>query len=248
VAVDAVRYTSCISTETARRSRATEPPSAPRFNHLVEQHEEIMTHPLSSLIREHEAISRLIDALSGYATWLEHAEGDERGATDLAAFARFFREFADEVHHDKEENVLIPILARNGFHWEEGVLAEVRQEHEQERYLVDVLCQASERDSTWSLEERRAIAATVRELAHFQRGHLTLENSELFPEVTRRLSGDVLEQLRLELTRFDSYPRHQALSVELMTIAEGLVRRYAPHLPSRASLPQLSVDPQSLEY
>jgi hemerythrin-like domain-containing protein len=203
-----------------------------------------MTHPLSSLIREHEAISRLIDALSGYAMHLERTEdGDGRGALDLAAFARVFREFADEVHHDKEENVLIPILARNGFAWEEGVLAEVRQEHEQERYLVDVLCQASERDSTWSLEERRTIAATARELAHFQRGHLTLENDELFPEVTRRLSGDVLEQLRAELTRFDSYPRHRALSVELLSIAEGLVRRYAPHLPSRRTpLPQSSVE------
>jgi hemerythrin-like domain-containing protein len=203
-----------------------------------------MTHPLSSLIREHEAISRLIEALDGYAACIERTEVGERDATDLAAFARVFREFADEVHHDKEENVLIPILARNGFPWDEGVLADVRQDHEQERYLVDVLCQACERDSTWSVEERRTLAATVRELAHFQRAHLTLENERLFPEVTRRLSGDALERLKVELARFDSYPRHRALGVELMSIAEGLVRRYAPHLPSRrTAMPQASVDP-----
>jgi hemerythrin-like domain-containing protein len=195
-----------------------------------------MTHPLSSLIREHEVIARLLHALSGFATSLELAEGEHAGPRDLAAFARFFREFADEVHHDKEENVLIPILARHGFSWDDGVLAEVRLDHEQERYLIDVLCQASQRDSSWSHEERRTIAATLRELADFQRGHLARENYQLFPEVTRRLTGDVLDTLRIELARFDTHPRHRAVSVELMLLAEGLVLRYAPQLTPKQVL------------
>ncbi len=200
-----------------------------------------MNHPLSSLIREHQVISRLVEGLVGYAECLEQPGAAGADPSDLGCFARFFREFADELHHDKEENVLIPLLTRHGFTWEEGVLANVRRDHEHERYLIDVLCQASERHSAWNEEDRRSIAATATALANFQRGHLTLENEGLFPDVTRRLAGDALEQLHDELVKFDSLPRHRDARPELLGVAERLVQRYATRLAAPAGVGSQSV-------
>lgn len=185
-----------------------------------------MTHALHSLIREHQIISLLVDGLFGFADRLEDAAPPKSEPNDLDDFARFFREFADEIHHEKEENILLPLITRHGFCWEEGILADVRQDHEQERYLIDVLCQASERYGTWTDEDRRCIAATARALGHFQRAHLKRENDDLFPDVTRRLPACVLAQLEGELARFDQVPRHRALSSALVSLAERLARRY----------------------
>lgn len=183
-------------------------------------------HPLESLITEHQVITRSSDALIGYAHCLEHGDGSEADAGDLRSFASFFREFADELHHEKEENVLLPALARQGFAWNEGVLADVRLEHEHERYLIDVLCQASERAPDWNREDRRRIVCTALALAEFQRAHLKRENEELFPEVTRRLSREALLQLRGELSSFDERPHHRARSSELVELSARLVQRY----------------------
>jgi hemerythrin-like domain-containing protein len=185
-----------------------------------------MTHVLSSLIREHQTISLLVGGLAGFAERLEDSEPARTEQNDLDNFARFFREFADEIHHEKEESILLPLLTRHGFCWEGGILAEVRQDHEHERYLIDVLCQAGERDGAWSAEDRRSIAATARALVEFQRAHLTRENEGLFPEVTRRLPDAVLEELRGELARFDEVPRHRTRSAALGRVAERLARRY----------------------
>jgi hemerythrin-like domain-containing protein len=183
-------------------------------------------HPLESLITEHIVISRLVDALVGYARCLGEGDGSGAEPCDLHAFARFFREFADELHHEKEENVLMPALALEGFSWSDGVLADVRLDHQQERYLIDVLCQASERASEWNPEDRRRIASTAMALAEFQQSHLRRENEELFPEVARRLSCDASNQIHGELSRFDERPHHRARSSELVTLSERLVERY----------------------
>jgi hemerythrin-like domain-containing protein len=186
---------------------------------------------LTSLIRDHQIIIRLVDGLSGYARYLEQGPmGHDSNPTpeDLAGFARFFREFADEIHHEKEESILLPMLTRHGFSWNEGVLADVRRDHEQERYLIDVLCQASERCQDWNEEDRRSIAETALALAEFQRAHLTRENVELFAEVTRRLDGAALDILRDELERFDANPRHVTLRGELSDLARRLIEQYAP--------------------
>lgn len=189
-----------------------------------------MDHPLASLIIEHQVTLKLVDGLVAYARQLENPDGAPIERADLALFARFFREFADEVHHEKEENVLMPLLSWHGFDWAEGTLADVRWEHEQERYFTNVLAQAGERDGEWTLEDRRSIAATALALADFQRRHIEKENNELFPEVTRRLGKEDLETLKYQLEHFDAVPRHRACAEELRALASRLIQRYAPRV------------------
>ena len=192
------------------------------------QGREMVDSALASLMREHQLLSTLIDSLACYARRLFEAHEPSSERRDLAAFTQVFSGFADELHHEKEEEILQPILSRHVLHWQDGLLADVRAEHERERYLIEVLGQAAECELAWTTEDRRSIAATALTLVTFQREHMDKENFELFPEVGRRLSDTALGELRSWLERFDRAPRHVAQGTELLRIADQLVSRYPP--------------------
>src|SRR5688572_27435089 len=110
---------------------------------------------IASLVREHEVMSSVVSALEVYVQRLERR--DPVDPEDLARFAEIFEELGDCIHHEKEENILLPLLSRNGFEWNRGILAAVRSEHRQERYLTNVLFQTSQRAGTLNDEHRRYI-------------------------------------------------------------------------------------------
>ena len=60
---------------------------------------------VESLIREHQLIARLADALETYAR--ETTQGRPPDAAHLALFARAFSDFAECIHHEKEEHILL---------------------------------------------------------------------------------------------------------------------------------------------
>jgi len=204
---------------------ALAPPAhaARRAPHL----ETLETHPLASLIGEHRLIGQLAEALRCFSVCVE-CQSTTYDRADLAKFARVFRDLGDCMHHEKEETVLLPLLAHLGFDWEDGPLANVRQDHCQERYLIEVLCHAAERDGAWSNEDRRRVAATARELGEFQCAHLERENTLLFPVVMQRLSENELRLLQGELRTFDIRLDRHMPRAELTALALDLIQRYLP--------------------
>jgi hemerythrin-like domain-containing protein len=177
---------------------------------------------VESLIREHQVIGRLADALEAYG--LQTKQGRPPDAADLGRFAAAFTDFAERIHHEKEENILLPALARHGVHWDDGALAAVRRDHRQESYLIDVLRQAGERAGSWNHEDRRHIAASAQALVDFQRQHHALESAELFPLLNIRLDATALAQLQSALEKFDR--EHEALRAGALAGAERLIGRY----------------------
>jgi hemerythrin-like domain-containing protein len=156
---------------------------------------------LKSLTAEHQMIVDLLAALQTYAARLR--SGASVDPADLARFSEVFRELVDYRHHEKEEGILLPFLARNGFDWSKGLLAELHREHGHLRYLIDVLCQAAARDSVVSREQRRQIAEAAAAFVDFKRGHIDKEERLLMPAILQRLSPSALEQLGAELAQFD---------------------------------------------
>jgi hemerythrin-like domain-containing protein len=180
--------------------------------------------PLSSLIREHQYIGRLVDALEAYADQV--GRGEDADLADLSRFAAAFTQFADELHHEKEERVLLPFLARSGLDWDAPPLSRVRREHRQERYLIEVLSHAGQRLEQWSDEERRHVSTTARALCEFQRMHHETENNDLFGAVERQLDDAGKDRLEQELDGFDEAPSHRAQRVLALELCAELVARY----------------------
>jgi hemerythrin-like domain-containing protein len=193
--------------------------------------------PLDSLIQEHRLIGKLAQALSNFSECCE-SQPTPHDRDDLAKFSRVFRDLGDHMHHEKEETVLLPLLAHLGFEWEDGPIAEVRQEHCQERYLIDILCQAAERPGDWSQQQRRRVCATACALAEFQSTHLHKENTELFPVLLQRMSPNEQRLLESELHLFDLRMDRCMPRAELTALAEELIQRYLPPLLADSAVVQ----------
>lgn len=179
---------------------------------------------LLSLTEEHETISGLLGALQTYATRMR--SGATVDPADLARFSQVLHEIVDYRHHEKEEGILMPLLARNGFEWSTGLLAELRHEHGHLRHLIDVLAQAASKDSASSREQRRQVVEVALDFVEYKRRHIAKEEDVLFPAILERLDARALEQLTAELERFDR-ATGVASRGPLEQIANELVTRYS---------------------
>lgn len=180
---------------------------------------------LSSLIHEHQFIERLVTALDAYASLV--GQGAEVEPADVRGFVRALREFADELHREKEEYVLLPFLVRHGFGWDAPPLSQVCEEHSHERDLIAALDHVGARIERWTAEERRHVAALAASLCVLQRKHHQTENEQLFPAVKARLDAATLQVLDGELERFDRHPEHIERSTAARGRGEALIARYA---------------------
>jgi hemerythrin-like domain-containing protein len=178
---------------------------------------------LLSLTEEHQMISGLLGALQTYATRLR--SGATVDPADLARFSEVLRELVDYRHHEKEEGILMPLLARNGFEWSTGLLAELRHEHGHLRHLIDILSQAAAKDSGDSREQRRQVVEVALAFVDYKRRHIQKEEEVLAPAIEERLGARALEQLGAELARFDRATAFGGAPLE--QLASELVQRYS---------------------
>ncbi len=177
------------------------------------------------LFDEHVVILQVTEALSNFVDRLESDEKDYRDG--LVRLMTFFREYSDLLHHEKEESLLLPALVNAGMRWDDGVIAEIRKDHELERQMMQTLRHASLQSSPWSLMDRQRVIDVGRRFVEYMRQHISSEDSRLRPLVTTKLDELALRELNGHLDRFDS---RMEISGEL-----GMLRDLAAHLAQALS-------------
>ena len=180
------------------------------------------------LFDEHPVIMCVVDALSAFVDELE-ANADEN-RDKLAQMMTFFREYADLFHHEKEESILLPALVHGGLRWDNGVIAEIRKEHEVERTMLQSLRHSSLQSSAWSLVEKQRVIDVCRRFADFMRQHIAKENETLRPLVDERLDANGRAELDANLDRFDARLAATGELQILTDLAASLGRPDAPPL------------------
>lgn len=154
------------------------------------------------LFEEHALILQVIEALDVLVNRLEADTGDYRN--ELVQLVAFFSQFADHLHHEKEESVLLPALVDAGLRWDDGVIAEVRRDHELERQMLQSLRHCALQNTPWSMMDRQRILDVGHRYAGFMRHHIVTENDLLRPLITSTLNTSAFQQLNEHLERFDS--------------------------------------------
>lgn len=128
------------------------------------------------LKRDHDLILEGLDVLQRVA------EGVGGGATvpvdKLRELLRFFREFADQYHHKKEEDALFPALEGAGMP-NQGPIGVMLQEHDEGRRLLQEM-----KDGLPNLDP-----ATAFDYIDLLRSHIDKENQVLFHMADRMLSA-----------------------------------------------------------
>lgn len=159
--------------------------------------------PIELLMSEHRTIEKALDAME---TWVERRPQIRNPAErdTLGHFVSFLREFVDDCHHTKEEDILFASMMEQGFSRDQGPLAVMLHEHELGRSLVRTLSNFAQQPTQWNEDDWRHIERTVRALVRLLREHIQKEDRVLYPLAKQRLSTPTWEKLATLFERFEA--------------------------------------------
>jgi hemerythrin-like domain-containing protein len=168
---------------------------------------------VDELRAQHDLIESVAGALLTYAA----SPARSRFAADGAALLRFFRLYANQFHHAREEDTLFAALRdRAGLPADRGPIATMVADHRRMAGLLDDMASGLEGGEDADGRFRIAATAYVHALWH----HIDAENSVLFPECGPRLRRNGV----LELPSRQVAPDER----DAMEAGRALVARYPP--------------------
>jgi hemerythrin-like domain-containing protein len=186
---------------------------------------------IEKLFEEHRLIERVVDAMEAFTS---NVDVDcEHGRCELMRLVTFFREFADLVHHEKEEEFLMPALSEAGVRWDDGIMLQIRKDHEFERYLLQTLRHCALQTGQWSSDDCRRVIEVSTRFVQYMRGHIAREDHHLLPIVRERLVGAAHDAIEQRMQRFDAKRESTGEIRLLLELAEELIARYAPPKAAR---------------
>jgi hemerythrin-like domain-containing protein len=172
------------------------------------------------LIDELQAEHELIDAAVGaLRTYVRARTAGTAPAEDGAGFVRFFRLYAAQFHHAREEETLFRALVDQADLPEAGPIATLRDDHRRTGALLDQIEALIARDAL-DADSARRLDQLAAEYSHALWHHIDAENSVLFPESEARLrKSGILELPSRAMTLEEQHARDTGAA---------LVRTYPP--------------------
>jgi hemerythrin-like domain-containing protein len=143
-----------------------------------------MNSATKNLENDHIHILRLTDIME------QITQSGEPDIDHIEKVVGIIRNFADGLHHAKEEDHFFPYLGERGFSTTQGPVAVMLYEHKQGRNFVKGIV---DNISLYRSGDRNAAGEIYRNMlgyAGLLRNHIAKENNILFRMADRALSGD----------------------------------------------------------
>lgn len=156
--------------------------------------EDYMAGICDSLVQEHEVIERVLDALEKEARGVD--AGSSVDQTFFLTAITFVRQFADGVHHQKEEQVLFPALCEAGMQNDSGPVGVMLFEHTEGRQHIRAMEAALAGAEEGDAAARRQLVHETMGYVNLLRAHIQKENMILFPMAERMLDAEQKEIVR----------------------------------------------------
>jgi hemerythrin-like domain-containing protein len=185
-----------------------------------------MPTPTETLMSEHRAIERALDALEVLAKNAENGGRPDR--SDVARFAEFFALFADRLHHGKEEDLLFTELQRHGVPAQGGPIAVMLHEHGIGRAYVRELREIGQGRGPIAAEELAKLERAALGYVDLLRSHIQKEDRVLFPMADRILDGPSMASLADRFHSFDDAPAQADARNRMTAAADELTGIYSP--------------------
>lgn len=152
-----------------------------------------MNTATKNLEEDHVHILKLIDVMV-HVTGIENPE-----IAHIEAIVDIIRNFADGLHHAKEENIFFPLLGERGFSPTQGPVAVMLHEHAEGRNYVKGI---ADNIALYKAGNKAALSDVFMNMtgyAELLRNHISKENNILFRMADNVLSDSDQKDL---LTRF----------------------------------------------
>ena len=153
-----------------------------------------MTGLCDSLVREHEIIEQVLDSLEREARAV--AGGKPVDRQFFTGSITFVRQFADGIHHQKEEQILFPALCAAGMPKDGGPVGVMLYEHDEGRGHIRAMDAALQAASDGDIAAREQLVHEALAYVELLRAHIQKENMILFP-----MAGKVLNLRQQEIVR-----------------------------------------------
>lgn len=172
---------------------------------------------LEELRAEHELIERVLESFRTAVSQCVNAEGSLQ---DLVRFIRFFRVYADQLHHSREEQVLFATLV-NQLHLpdDRGPIAVLTDDHRKFKACLDQIEQLIA-SPPWSSTDQDQLRTTTEQYIASMQHHIDAENSVLFVEGEICLRDAGISELPSRSLTADEQ--------QVQLVAEELLQRYPP--------------------
>ncbi|MBI3872143.1 MAG: hemerythrin domain-containing protein [candidate division Zixibacteria bacterium] len=174
-----------------------------------------------SLVHEHEVIERVLDAIEAAARQIRAG-----GPVDRLFFSEavtFLREFADGVHHRKEEDILFPGLCAAGIPKDGGPVGVMLHEHNLGRGHIGAIVESLDAAVRGDRAARETLVEESLGYVELLRAHIQKENLILFPMAEQVLGYDQKSQI------YRAFQQAEAATTDLTNRqrqwAEGLSSR-----------------------
>jgi hemerythrin-like domain-containing protein len=174
-----------------------------------------MTHPVDQLIAEHRLIERMLTELD-----LRLVPDTPLPLDFIETALDFFRNFADGLHHHKEERALFPALEASGVPAEGGPIACMLHEHTVGRKCIATIRENLPAARSGSSSADQEIRKAASDYIDLLRRHIWKEDNILFVIARNRLSDQQVQGLQVQFDDEDRtglYQRYESLLNELTT-------------------------------
>ena len=180
--------------------------------------------PTEVLSNEHRVIEQVLDCLERIiAEARTHSRLDAASARDAISF---FRGFADQCHHGKEEEHLFPALEAKGFQREGGPTGVMFAEHEAGRVCIRAMSEAMDAAAQGDPVAVARFAEAGMEYIALLRQHIEKEDHCLFTMANQALTDTDQAELMLRFQKVEIEKMGPGTHGKFLVIAKALAEKY----------------------
>lgn len=172
------------------------------------------------LIEEHRTIRKMLTIMNLLCDRLD--SGGTYESSDLRDTVDFIREFADQLHHGKEEDLLFPAMEAAGVPREGGPVGVMLMEHEQGRAYVRAMAAALKSDDTATFSKN------ARNYTRLLDQHIYKEDNILYPLADRVLSTAQQDELEQAYGQVDQSLEGPARNAKARKLIQRLSGKFNP--------------------
>jgi len=174
-----------------------------------------------NLENDHVQILRLIEVMERIT------QSDSPSVEHMETIVKVIREFADGLHHTKEEQLLFPLMVQKGFSNETGPVAVMLHDHEEGRNFVKGMAEKISLYKQGETTALKAIYSNMLDYADLLKNHIGKENKVLFRMADNAFTPAEQESLLLDFAKVENKRESGQSKEDYVLLIDNLAGIYA---------------------
>jgi hemerythrin-like domain-containing protein len=180
-----------------------------------------MNTATANLENDHVYILRLIDVMEEITTL------PEVNVDHIETIIDIIRNFADGVHHAKEEKLLFPKMVEKGFSFDQGPVAVMMSDHVSGRKYVKGISDNLILYKSGDAAVLNDLYKNMRGYIDLLRSHISKENNVLFRMADKAFSNEEQQFLSNEFKKVETNADNEDVNKKYITRINELAKVYA---------------------